>query len=165
MTSNCPDPKHEQIEEKSDVDGIRSVLDNLVSNVSDRLGDRNSSICTETLPTGKEIHSPIDRQKKKDFSTSVVPRFPIIIRTIDQQLRDILRLVRKHSRQLIIVGCFLLLIVSSIFFLLVCLTLREKSVLLAEKFLQTDFNTPKDLIRTKTALVKICSAIIHSQLE
>ena len=41
----------------------------------------------------------------------------------------------------------------------------ERSVLLAEKLVQTDLNTASDLSRSKTALVEIRSAIVHSDLE
>jgi hypothetical protein len=43
--------------------------------------------------------------------------------------------------------------------------IRETSVLLAEQLLQSDLNTPKDLKRTKTALIEIRSAILNSNLE
>jgi hypothetical protein len=186
---DCPYLKDEEIEKKSDEGPC--LID------SPRVNDPD--VTEESSTKNEEIHSSneFQEEKKKESSTTVDvnPASSKIVRSLDEQLMDILRFQVIYSVTPSMIVAFLILLLVPpvsipIFSPLddgVHLSISpnfssrssrvkttpfprydligQQTLHLGKELLDAHSNTAIELLRTKIALVEISSSIVHSQLE
>ena len=166
-------------------------INNRLANDSDITRDHKCSISEEGSANDEKIPSPADfqQEKKRYVSATVNVSRPSsqIIESRDEQRIDIRRFVTIDSPGVILVS---FLILWTAFLVLHDISSRlegvhlsknssprkttpfpqydlitEKTLLLTKEFVYADSNATIELIGSKTALVVIGSAVMHSQLE